>query len=66
MEDENSQLKINLAPGLDNWGPHRRSFKSPEAMRTYVQSLGGRLPDEVDKMVYMVACRGSTALVVAG
>jgi K+-transporting ATPase ATPase B chain len=38
---------------------------APEAIRAHVQVQGGAFPDDVEKLVYMVARRGSTPLVVS-
>ena len=38
---------------------------APEAIRAHVQAQGGAFPDDVEKLVYMVARRGSTPLVVS-
>jgi potassium-transporting ATPase ATP-binding subunit len=48
-----------------NLGNRQIRKGAPEAIRGYVESLGGEFPNEVEKMVHMVSRRGSTPLVVA-
>jgi K+-transporting ATPase ATPase B chain len=50
--------------GVDFEGRQLRKG-ADDAMRKHVEALGGHYPDEVDKMVDMVARRGATPLVVA-
>jgi potassium-transporting ATPase ATP-binding subunit len=50
--------------GVDFEGRQLRKG-ADDAMRKHVEALGGHYPDEIDKMVDMVARRGSTPLVVA-
>jgi len=50
--------------GVDFEGRQLRKG-ADDAMRKHVEALGGHYPDEIDKMVDIVARRGSTPLVVA-
>ena len=48
-----------------NLGARQIRKGAPEAIRAHVQAQGGAFPDDVEKLVYMVARRGSTPLVVS-
>ena len=48
-----------------NLGNRQIRKGAPEAIAAHVQSQGGKFPGEVEKLVHMVARRGSTPLVVA-
>ncbi|MGH8578529.1 MAG: HAD-IC family P-type ATPase, partial [Gammaproteobacteria bacterium] len=48
-----------------NLGDRQIRKGAPEAIRAHVQAQGGALPDDVEKLVYMVSRRGSTPLAVS-
>ncbi len=48
-----------------NLGARQIRKGAPEAIRAHVQLQGGAFPDDVEKLVYMVARRGSTPLAVS-
>ncbi|KVW32442.1 potassium-transporting ATPase subunit B [Burkholderia ubonensis] len=58
---------VDLSPeGTSSGAPHREIRKgAADAIRRYVETHGGRFPDEVRRAVDDVARRGSTPLVVA-